>query len=90
MKCGMKKSRFNLTMNPQLHAAAAEAARERGVSLSAWVSFLISAELQKASRLELRAERTSPAKGKETAMRASRNAPCPCGSGKKFKRCCGA
>lgn len=21
-------------------------------------------------------------------MRANRNAPCPCGSGKKFKRCC--
>ncbi|MGE5310910.1 MAG: SEC-C metal-binding domain-containing protein [Nitrospirota bacterium] len=22
------------------------------------------------------------------AKRASRNAPCPCGSGKKYKRCC--
>ena len=24
------------------------------------------------------------------ALPASRNAPCPCGSGKKFKKCCGA
>jgi SEC-C motif domain protein len=26
--------------------------------------------------------------GRET-VKAGRNAPCPCGSGKKFKRCCG-
>jgi hypothetical protein len=26
---------------------------------------------------------------RKTQARASRNAPCPCGSGKKFKRCCG-
>ena len=25
-----------------------------------------------------------------TALRAGRNGPCPCGSGKKFKKCCGA
>jgi len=25
-----------------------------------------------------------------TTMKISRNAPCPCGSGKKYKRCCGA
>lgn len=31
----------------------------------------------------LRAVRPEPAK-------AGRNAPCPCGSGRKFKRCCGA
>ncbi len=24
-----------------------------------------------------------------TGPRVGRNAPCPCGSGKKFKRCCG-
>jgi uncharacterized protein YecA (UPF0149 family) len=24
------------------------------------------------------------------AASAGRNAPCPCGSGKKFKKCCGA
>ena len=26
----------------------------------------------------------------EPAKKVGRNAPCPCGSGKKFKRCCGA
>jgi uncharacterized protein YecA (UPF0149 family) len=26
----------------------------------------------------------------EEAARPSRNAPCPCGSGLKYKRCCGA
>jgi SEC-C motif-containing protein len=25
-----------------------------------------------------------------TAEQPGRNAPCPCGSGKKYKRCCGA
>jgi uncharacterized protein YecA (UPF0149 family) len=24
------------------------------------------------------------------ATKVGRNAPCPCGSGKKYKRCCGA
>ncbi|WP_343892776.1 SEC-C metal-binding domain-containing protein [Sphingomonas oligophenolica] len=24
------------------------------------------------------------------ATKVGRNAPCPCGSGQKFKRCCGA
>jgi SEC-C motif domain protein len=27
---------------------------------------------------------------KKPSTRISRNAPCPCGSGKKYKRCCGA
>jgi len=27
---------------------------------------------------------------KRTAAKVGRNAPCPCGSGKKFKKCCGA
>ncbi len=26
---------------------------------------------------------------KQTAIIISRNAPCPCGSGKQYKRCCG-
>lgn len=31
-----------------------------------------------------------PATIRHTAPRVGRNDPCPCGSGKKFKRCCGA
>ena len=27
--------------------------------------------------------------GIRTAVRTGRNAPCPCGSGKKYKKCCG-
>ena len=29
-------------------------------------------------------------KFKELGKKTSRNDPCPCGSGKKFKKCCGA
>ena len=29
-------------------------------------------------------------KGKRTSTKTGRNSPCPCGSGKKYKRCCGA
>ncbi len=32
---------------------------------------------------------TSPRRRRSTARRPSRNEPCPCGSGRKFKRCCG-
>lgn len=31
-----------------------------------------------------------PRKPVERAMKVGRNEPCPCGSGKKYKRCCGA
>jgi hypothetical protein len=33
---------------------------------------------------------TSPATVLPARLRTGRNDPCPCGSGKKFKRCCGA
>ena len=35
-------------------------------------------------------ERASPFEGTVTEVRSGRNEPCPCGSGKKYKRCCGA
>jgi SWIM/SEC-C metal-binding protein len=31
----------------------------------------------------------NPAKPKIAPKKAGRNAPCPCGSGKKYKKCCG-
>jgi uncharacterized protein YecA (UPF0149 family) len=31
----------------------------------------------------------APAEARPSGARAGRNDPCPCGSGKKFKRCCG-
>jgi SEC-C motif-containing protein len=36
-----------------------------------------------------RAVRTGPAPVRSTAPKVGRNDPCPCGSGKKFKHCCG-
>ena len=43
---------------------------------------------------ELRAEGGAPVQKVETVVhegpRVGRNDPCPCGSGKKYKKCCGA
>ena len=36
-----------------------------------------------------RTVRNGPAPVKSTAPKVGRNDPCPCGSGKKFKHCCG-
>jgi SEC-C motif-containing protein len=36
-----------------------------------------------------RTVRSGPAPVKSTAPKVGRNEPCPCGSGKKFKHCCG-
>ena len=36
-----------------------------------------------------RAVRTGPAPLKSNAPKVGRNDPCPCGSGKKYKHCCG-
>jgi len=36
-----------------------------------------------------RSVRTGPAPVKSSAPKVGRNDPCPCGSGKKFKHCCG-
>ena len=36
------------------------------------------------------AKPTAPAPSPKTSEQTPRNAPCPCGSGVKFKRCCGA
>jgi tetratricopeptide (TPR) repeat protein len=38
--------------------------------------------------LEVLARRTDGADGPRAAAKISRNAPCPCGSGKKYKKCC--
>ena len=33
---------------------------------------------------------TGPARPKQVVHEIGRNDPCPCGSGKKYKNCCGA
>ena len=37
----------------------------------------------------LKAEWNPNAPVRNTAVRVGRNDPCPCGSGKKYKQCCG-
>lgn len=34
-------------------------------------------------------EKPPPVEQAKTAQTAGRNDPCPCGSGRKFKKCCG-
>ncbi|MEA3547139.1 MAG: preprotein translocase subunit SecA [Thermodesulfobacteriota bacterium] len=41
------------------------------------------------SRSDQAAEERKPEPVKRTGKKIGRNAPCPCGSGKKYKRCCG-
>ena len=40
--------------------------------------------------IEAREERAGEAEKEKMFRNVGRNAPCPCGSGKKFKKCCGA
>jgi uncharacterized protein len=41
-----------------------------------------------AAALAVRPRQTPSPPAKPAAARPSRNQPCPCGSGRKFKRCC--
>jgi hypothetical protein len=66
-----------------------------GAAASAVDSFLLSKWFPgKSPRLFLKRAKvlleTSPNVPKPGASGKSRNQPCPCGSGKKFKKCCGA
>ena len=45
---------------------------------------------QKRQKLMFNLEDEEAAKPMKSAKTAGRNDPCPCGSGKKFKKCCGA
>ncbi len=63
-----------LRLDPEIRAVAQYQAKRRGLTLNAYASLAIDA-LNRASV--------------EAAPRHARNAPCVCGSGKKYKRCCG-
>jgi uncharacterized protein len=56
---------------------AADAIPATVLAISAYWRIEASKETKRASNLQ-------------TALKAGRNDPCPCGSGKKFKKCCGA
>jgi len=79
----MKKP-VNLSLDPCLVERARLAASSDGVSLSAWVSRLIAGATRPLPSVPVAAPKTvAPPRA------VSRNAPCPCGSGDKYKRCCG-
>jgi uncharacterized protein YecA (UPF0149 family) len=50
----------------------------------------IDAELQPARTAAIAALEAASQPFRRTAPKVGRNDPCPCGSGKKYKRCCGA
>ena len=47
-------------------------------------------QLAKPTEATLAGKRAEKAPTAKSARKAGRNDPCPCGSGKKFKNCCGA
>lgn len=83
------KKRYNLTLEPGLMDRAKCEADACGLSLSAYVSFSVSLALRAKVTIPGR-ERLKKEAGGVAVRVPSRNAPCPCGSGKKYKRCCGA
>jgi len=87
---GMQK-RINLSIDEQVHADGVALAADRGQTFSALVSELLRREVAKAARGRP-ASRENKKEVPVVVAKAAvpRNAPCPCGSGSKFKRCCGA
>ena len=59
-------------------------------ALSAWSETLHAQCLNGNTVLDLRARETAKAAAQSSEPKIPRNAPCPCGSGKKYKLCCGA
>ena len=51
----------------------------------AMYEFADESDIQKASR-----ERANKGQPVRVEQKVGRNDPCPCGSGKKYKKCCGA
>ena len=58
-------------------------------ALSAWSETLHAQCLNGNTVRDLRAREAEKAAAQAAAPKISRNAPCPCGSGKKYKLCCG-
>ena len=85
---GSKRSMFPLRLPEGLRSRADARARELGLSLNALVAVALDQYLS-AGAVRVRS-RKAIARPARSADGISRNAPCWCGSGKKFKRCHGA
>lgn len=78
-----QKPVFPLRLPVDLRVRAEGRAVDLGISLNALVAVALDAYMAQ----------TAPASKPKTVVKpadVSRNMRCPCGSGKKFKRCCGA
>lgn len=73
---------FPLRLPDALRQRAQSRAAELGLSLNALVAVALDGYLGAPVVVE------KPSLAAVGGAQPSRNAPCPCGSGKKFKRCC--
>jgi preprotein translocase subunit SecA len=55
-----------------------------------FVTILINLQIVQESTQEKEPRKPTKFNPKNTEKKISRNEPCPCGSGKKYKKCCGA
>ena len=55
-----------------------------------YITILMNLKFVEAPKDELQKNQNDRTKFKELGKKISRNEPCPCGSGKKYKRCCGS
>jgi SEC-C motif len=90
LSCPAAPSVGNVRINPQSRKPRPDASSTEAVALfeSLWARF--GPELTRRHHEVRRAVLDSPVPRSQAAapLTPARNAPCPCGSGKKFKRCC--
>jgi hypothetical protein len=93
---------FSLRLPPSVRGRLDELAEQCGISLNQYVATVLAdhtgvsrsvlrsrASSDREPELEARAVERRAERALQKPPPPSRNAPCPCGSGKKFKRCCG-
>jgi preprotein translocase subunit SecA len=84
-----RRARLGLGQTPQ--GRPVEASEEDGLAVAATATSTSTAQAPGATALKAPPSRQAPARraGRRTGPKVGRNDPCPCGSGKKYKRCCG-
>jgi len=88
----MKKQKLNVRMPPHIHLELAEIAYENGLSMNSVAVMALQNYIgYVTSNGRLPGTHAKPQRARqraESVERPARNAPCHCGSGKKYKRCC--
>jgi SWIM/SEC-C metal-binding protein len=88
---GKKTAKLGTEMNPAVVTVQTEERMKAVESVfveNNW-KYRISLEPDKPEDIEALEILLNPIKTKIAAMKVGRNDPCPCGSGKKYKKCCG-